>query len=92
MTVRACRAYFELTDDVPETAGNAPSIVIDYGDDATAIDNVLTPEGIGEQSPWQRSTFNVQRGAGWYTLDGHKLDGKPTKKGVYIYNGRKVVR
>ncbi len=45
VTVKTCRAYFELTDDVPETAGNAPSIVIDYGDDATAIDNVLTPEG-----------------------------------------------
>ncbi len=27
----------------------------------------------------------------WYTLDGVKLDGKPTKKGLYIRNGRKVV-
>ena len=27
----------------------------------------------------------------FYTLDGRKLDGKPTKKGVYIVNGRKVV-
>ena len=30
-------------------------------------------------------------GAAYYTLDGCKLDGKPTKKGVYIVNGRKVV-
>ena len=30
-------------------------------------------------------------GAAYYTLDGRKLDGKPTKKGVYIVNGRKVV-
>ena len=30
-------------------------------------------------------------GAAYYTLDGRKLDGKPTKKGVYIINGRKVV-
>ena len=30
-------------------------------------------------------------GATYYTLDGCKLDGKPTKKGVYIVNGRKVV-
>jgi hypothetical protein len=30
-------------------------------------------------------------GATYYTLDGRKLDGKPTKKGVYIVNGRKVV-
>jgi hypothetical protein len=30
-------------------------------------------------------------GAGWYSLDGRRLSGKPTKKGIYIYNGRKVV-
>ena len=27
----------------------------------------------------------------WYTLDGVKLSGKPTKKGIYINNGRKIV-
>ena len=27
----------------------------------------------------------------WYTLDGVRLDGKPTKKGLYIHGGRKVV-
>ena len=28
---------------------------------------------------------------GWYTMDGVRLSGKPTKKGLYINNGRKVV-
>ena len=27
----------------------------------------------------------------WYDLNGRKLNGMPTKKGVYIFNGRKVV-
>ena len=27
----------------------------------------------------------------WYSLDGSKLSGKPTKKGLYINNGKKVV-
>ena len=27
----------------------------------------------------------------WYTLDGRRLSGKPTKKGLYIYYGRKMV-
>ena len=27
----------------------------------------------------------------WFTIDGQKLSGKPTKKGVYIHNGRAVV-
>ena len=28
---------------------------------------------------------------GWYTLGGRKLSGKPTKKGLYINNGKKVI-
>ena len=33
-----------------------------------------------------------QRTSGdWYDLNGRKLEGRPTKKGVYINNGRKVV-
>ena len=28
---------------------------------------------------------------GWYSLDGIRLKGRPTKKGVYIYNGKKRV-
>ena len=27
----------------------------------------------------------------WYSLDGRKLQGKPTQKGLYIQNGRTVV-
>ncbi|MBO4827319.1 MAG: hypothetical protein J5506_08825 [Prevotella sp.] len=27
----------------------------------------------------------------YYSLDGHRLDGVPTQKGVYIHNGKKVV-
>ena len=27
----------------------------------------------------------------WYTLDGRKLNGKPTTKGLYIVNGKKVM-
>ncbi|MBR7042895.1 MAG: hypothetical protein IKI18_01725 [Prevotella sp.] len=30
--------------------------------------------------------------AAWYTLDGKKISGEPTRKGVYIYKGRKVVK
>ncbi len=40
-------------------------------------------------------TLNTQTGEivtdGWYTLNGTKLTGKPSKRGVYINNGRKVV-
>lgn len=33
----------------------------------------------------------VQGNNAWYTLDGRKLNGKPVKSGVYIYNGKKAV-
>ena len=35
----------------------------------------------------QKPTIN----SGWFSLDGRRLSGKPTQKGVYIYNGKKVV-
>lgn len=28
---------------------------------------------------------------GWYTLTGVNLEGKPSEKGMYIYNGRKMI-
>ncbi|MBQ2589301.1 MAG: hypothetical protein II576_08620, partial [Prevotella sp.] len=28
---------------------------------------------------------------GWYTVQGYKLNGKPSRKGIYIYNGKKQV-
>ena len=27
----------------------------------------------------------------WYTLDGRKLSGRPTQRGMYIHNGKTVV-
>ena len=39
----------------------------------------------------QRESLKGQREE-WFTIDGQKLSGKPTKKGVYIHNGRAVVR
>jgi hypothetical protein len=36
--------------------------------------------------------LKIENEAGaWYTLDGVRLDWKPTKKGLYIHGGRKVV-
>lgn len=27
----------------------------------------------------------------WYTLEGVQLNGKPTRKGIYVNNGKKVI-
>ena len=41
---------------------------------------------------WTRGLQTINDKAGeWYSLDGRKMSGKPTKKGVYINDGKKVV-
>ena len=52
--------------------------LIDANDDVTSIGEIDTRTG--------EITFE-----GWYTLDGVRLDSKPTQKGVYINNGKKVI-
>lgn len=34
------------------------------------------------------STGSIDR---WYSLDGSPLSGKPSRKGIYLYNNQKVV-
>lgn len=44
----------------------------------TAINVPLAPfKGVGDE-------------ASWYTLDGRRLNGKPTRRGIYVNNGRKA--
>lgn len=49
-----------------------------FGENATAI---TAPE----------SAASTELSGAWYTLDGRKLQGMPTQKGLYIVNGKKVV-
>jgi len=41
------------------------------------------------------ATLNTRTGEvstdGWYTLDGKRLTGQPTQKGIYVNNGKKVI-
>lgn len=55
---------------------NARAISIVFDDETTKIANT--------------NLTNITNG-NWYDLNGRKLDKMPTKKGVYIMNGRKVV-
>ena len=55
---------------------------------ATAIDQVQSSSQSEAAEP--SAKLKVQSD-GWYTIDGRKLSGQPTKKGIYIHNGRAVV-
>lgn len=34
--------------------------------------------------------WSIDKDGAWYTIDGRECNGKPTQKGLYIHNGRKV--
>ena len=83
--VNAFRGYFQLkqglTAGKPSNSNQASvrAFKLNFGDDeATGIISV-------HDSGFMVNGFDV-----WYTLDGRKLDGKPTRAGVYINKGKKV--
>ena len=55
----------------------ARSINLNFGEETTSIDH---------------SPLTIDHSAGaWYDMQGRKVSGKPTTKGLYIYKGKKVV-
>ena len=69
------RAY--LKDNNPTSA--VRTITIQEADGSTTA--IATIDADGVAVPAQ----------GWYTVNGMKLEGVPTEKGIYINNGKKVV-
>ena len=94
--IGAQRAYFQL-DGLTADGTNAGvrEFKLSFGDQSTGIVEISdpAPRPIPEQSSPTRSLSptGVGRNAAWYTLDGRKLSGKPTVKGIYIHGGKKVV-
>ena len=78
-TMNSFRAYFQLADGLNESGNAVKSMNLNFGGEAT---------GIGE-IPNIKSQTSAP--ASWYSLDGRKLSDKPTRKGIYIHNGLKVV-
>jgi len=74
-TIGACRAYFKIGDGANARQITDFDFNFDGGETTSLTEN-------------KRETITNNQ---WYTLDGRKLDSKPTQKGVYINNGRKVV-
>ncbi len=75
-SIGAFRAFFRLNGI---TAGDVATTRLFFGDKESS--------GIADVD--LKSSSRLQRG--WYTLDGRKLEGKPTKSGVYVSRGKKVV-
>lgn len=77
----AQRAYFELVGitvaSASAQAGEIKELVVDLdGEDPTGIEEL----------------FDVETTGAWYDLNGRKLNGKPSQKGIYINNGKKILK
>ena len=72
---KAMRAYITAKEGV--TA--APNIFVEEPDGSTTAITCISADG------------RLVEADGWHTLNGVKLQGAPTEKGVYIKNGKKVV-
>ncbi len=73
--MKAFRAYFELEDMLPFDEAGAANITMEFN----------KPTGI------KSMTVDKSQSGDYYTIDGQKLNGKPSKKGVYVTEGKKVV-
>ena len=78
--INAFRAYFQIGDGT--SAPQLTAFNLNFDDGETT--------GIKSLSPDLSPSREGSAGA-WYSLDGRKLSGKPTHKGLYINGGRKVV-
>ena len=65
------------TDDLPQSITVR---LVSRSGETTAIGEIDTKTG--------KMTFKSEA---WYTLDGVRLSGKPSTKGIYINNGKKIV-
>lgn len=72
--IGACRTYFQLNNGL--TAEDVTNARMNFDSEANGITTT--------------NYTNLTNSDAWYTLDGRKLSGKPTKKGIYIYKGKKV--
>ena len=85
-TVNAFRGYFQLkglTAGEPTNSNQASvrAFVLNFGEGSGESTGIISVDG---------AEGTVNGSDMWYTLDGRKLQGKPTQRGIYINNGKKV--
>ena len=78
--IRSCRAYFSVPYINQTPGAKARAFVLNFDDEEAT--GIITVNGSG---------LTVGDSDAWYTIDGVRLSGKPTQRGIYINNGNKVV-
>ena len=77
--IRSCRAYFSVPYIKNNAGAKARAFALSFdGEDVTGILGVSA------------DSTDVKDGV-WYSLDGVRLSGKPTQRGIYLNNGKKII-
>ena len=77
--IRSCRAYFSVPYINGHAGAKARAFALSFdGEDTTGILEVS-------------ANSNEVKDDAWYSLDGVRLSGKPTQRGMYINKGKKIV-
>ena len=83
-----CDSYKIKLGEIFPGGGPEEDYVTDFPTDIFVSDcDIDTQTSIGHTE----ITETTESADAWYTLDGRKLQGEPTEKGMYIYNGKKQV-
>ncbi len=75
-TMGANKAYLQLPAAVLGGSAGANRVGVEFEDSLDGIENI---------------DMSIASDAVWYSIDGRQLNGKPSQKGIYVVNGRKVV-
>jgi hypothetical protein len=81
-TIGACRAYFQLAGGLtcgdPNNPNSIRTFSLNFGDGSEQTGITTT------------NITNFTNSDAWYSVDGVRLSGQPTKSGLYIHGGKKV--
>ena len=87
-TLNSFRNFFKLSGI---EAGQLNNIVVNF-DEETGVRTVHSSSSEALRRAELGTQFPVHSYDGYYTLDGRKLNGIPTQKGLYIHNGTTFAR
>ncbi|MBP3849900.1 MAG: leucine-rich repeat protein [Prevotella sp.] len=81
----------DLTDTNPTSQAAARRTTRGEGETLPDVIDIVWVSALGSTTGIHAADAVTTQHDDWYTLDGRRLSGKPSVKGVYINNGRKVV-
>lgn len=81
MSIGALRAYFQLNNNyyaAEPSSGGIKAFNLDFGEESTGVKEIFdTPK---------------TKAQGWYDLSGRKVDGQHLQRGLYMKDGKKVLK